>query len=558
MLAFGNKEFRNLQEQVLKNMEDIAAIEGGSLVIGEFGIKVIGQVQTADQLPDPETYEGEYGDAYLVGTETPYDYYIYTRAFEGDEYPTWFNIGVFPQPGPQGPAGEDGAQGPQGPRGIQGPTGATGPMGLQGPQGAKGDKGDKGDTGDTGPQGPAGITYEILGTVEDAASLPPIATVQRNGAYLVGSSAPYDLYVIMGSGTLEWFDAGQVAMGPRGPQGEQGPKGDKGDTGATGPQGEQGIQGIQGPKGDKGDTGATGPKGDTGATGPQGPKGDTGDTGATGAQGPQGEQGIQGIQGPKGDTGAQGPKGDTGDAFAIYETYASISAMNADAANVPTGKFVLIASTESDPDNAKLYVKNDQGSFTFLTDMSGAQGIQGPQGEQGIQGIQGPQGIQGETGPQGPQGIQGPTGPTISAEFDSDYPSQYTAYEQLRQLTIDNETWAIEPSSYVTGVSYDSSTNQLSYTNKTSYGSTTSNTIQLAGDIDIDNQTIIKNSSDELKTAIGGYTATQGSGTQNITLFDGNCTIAIPGASSGQSANRICFELPMYYGDLLYQLKNEA
>lgn len=88
MLAFGNREFRNLQEQVLKNQQDIEAIEGGSMVIGEFGIKVIGQVTTPEQLPDPEIYEGEYGDAYLVGTQAPYDYYIYTRAFEAQEYPT--------------------------------------------------------------------------------------------------------------------------------------------------------------------------------------------------------------------------------------------------------------------------------------------------------------------------------------------------------------------------------------------------------------------------------------------------------------------------------------
>ena len=103
MLAFGNKEFRNLQEQVLENMKNIEAIEGGSMVIGEFGIKVIGQVASPSDLPDPETYEGEYGDAFLVGATTPYDYYIYTRAFENEEYPTWFNIGVFPAPGPQGP-----------------------------------------------------------------------------------------------------------------------------------------------------------------------------------------------------------------------------------------------------------------------------------------------------------------------------------------------------------------------------------------------------------------------------------------------------------------------
>lgn len=152
------------------------------------------------------------------------------------------------------------------------------------------------------------------------------------------------------------------------PEGEQGNKGDKGDTGATG------ATGPQGPKGEKGDTGATGPRGPQGATGPTGP------------QGPQGIQGVQGVPGKD---------------FSIYKTYASVAEMNADAANVPEGEFVMIASTTQDPDNAKLYVKNGEGTFTYLSDLSGAQGIQGPQGEQGIQGLQGIPGPQGETGPRG-------------------------------------------------------------------------------------------------------------------------------------------------------------
>lgn len=131
-----------------------------------------------------------------------------------------------------------------------------------------------------------------------------------------------------------------------------------------------------------------------------GPKGDKGDTGPQGKQGPQGEQGIQGVQ------GVQGPKGDPGDAFQIYEEYASISLMNADVDNVPVGKFVIINSSVSDPDNSKLYIRTNNltdypTGFKFLTDMSGAQGIQGPQGEQGVQGVQG---IQGETGIAGTDG----------------------------------------------------------------------------------------------------------------------------------------------------------
>ena len=106
MLKFGNKEFRNLQEQVFKNMKDIQDIMDGTTVLAEFGIKVVGQVNLVTELPDPSTYTGEFGDAYVVGASEPYDYYIYTRAFEGDETPQWFYLGKFPVPGPQGPQGE--------------------------------------------------------------------------------------------------------------------------------------------------------------------------------------------------------------------------------------------------------------------------------------------------------------------------------------------------------------------------------------------------------------------------------------------------------------------
>ena len=81
-----------------------------------------------------------------------------------------------------------------------------------------------------------------------------------------------------------------------------------------------------------------------------------------------------------------GPQGETGKAFSIYKTYPTIEAMNADAANVPEGSFVLIASTEDDPNNAKLYVKAPD-AFSYLTDMSGAQGIQGEPGKDGAPGV---------------------------------------------------------------------------------------------------------------------------------------------------------------------------
>lgn len=65
------------------------------------GIKVVEHV---DALPIPDS-DYEYGDAYMVGTTTPYDMWIYTRADATHPQDYWFNVGKFPAPGPQGPAG---------------------------------------------------------------------------------------------------------------------------------------------------------------------------------------------------------------------------------------------------------------------------------------------------------------------------------------------------------------------------------------------------------------------------------------------------------------------
>lgn len=113
--------------------------------------------------------------------------------------------------------------------------------------------------------------------------------------------------------------------------------------------------------------------------------------------------------------GPVGPQGPIGEGFSIYKTYTSIELMNEDADNVPVGKFVLITSNVEDPDNAKLYVKNSEGTFSFETDLSGATGIQGPVGPTGPTGAIGNTGAQGPTGPVGslgPTGFTGPTGAT--------------------------------------------------------------------------------------------------------------------------------------------------
>ena len=148
MIIFNNTILANLQEQVKLNMDNIKAIADGALTLGEFGIRVIGQSANVADLPDPVYYPGtqenpptqeevekSYGDAFAMGTQEPYTFYIFTRAFDNSLNPQWMNIGPFPAPGPKGDTGANGATGPQGP---------------------KGDKGDKGDRGPAGPAGPAG------------------------------------------------------------------------------------------------------------------------------------------------------------------------------------------------------------------------------------------------------------------------------------------------------------------------------------------------------------------------------------------------------------------
>ena len=225
--VYDNKTYRNLQQQVKENMENIAELQDLKLV----GIDVNGIVPDYNSLPS----SAEQGQLYAVGSASPYELYVYNNS-------SWVDFGEFPKAGPkgdQGPQGEPGRQGQRGLTGPQGPrgyTGAPGTPGQVGPQGEKGTKGDtgpqgpKGDKGDTGPQGPRGI---------------------RGNQGLQGPE------------------------GPQGPIGPEGPKGDKGDTGERGPQGIKGDVGPQGPKGEKGDTGEQGPEG---PIGPQGPKGDNGDT----------------------------------------------------------------------------------------------------------------------------------------------------------------------------------------------------------------------------------------------------------------------------------------
>ena len=199
MITIDNVQYRNLEEQVKKNMDDIQYILEEEGVLNEFGIKIVGQITSSSQLPDPDTYEGEYGDAYAVGTATPYTLYIYTRANGTHPNDYWFNIGQFPAPG-----------------NIPGPTG---------PQGPAGPAGTRGSTWTNGTGNPTSTSGFLV-----------------NDKYLNTSDGT--VFNFNGS---QWQNVGSI-RGPQGIQGTQGPIGPQGQQGIQGPQGEQGIPGDSTPE----------------------------------------------------------------------------------------------------------------------------------------------------------------------------------------------------------------------------------------------------------------------------------------------------------------------
>ena len=255
MLKYGNKEFRNLEEQVRQNKEDIARHYNMDRVLADFGIRVIGQVATDAELPDPATYEGTYGDAYAVGVEPPYSFHIWTRADVNAGHPEdyWFDIGDLAIVGPQGPQGIQGEKGDKGDKGIgwifftginaETPpsesaengtlalnltTGTVfvrqngawsransimGPQGPQGVQGPRGLQGEQGPQGDQGPRGDVGGIVAIKGVVSMPEQLQSPASLQNlTAAFLVGTSQPYDLYVQVGATpeTAMWLNTGPM------------------------------------------------------------------------------------------------------------------------------------------------------------------------------------------------------------------------------------------------------------------------------------------------------------------------------------------------------------
>ena len=244
LIDYNNKDILNLQEQVLKNTNDINDIAVGQLTLANFGIHVSGILSDSTKLPDVSSYtDNDVGTAYLVGTETPYRLYILTK-IASTGLLEWLDIGNFPQPGTKGDKGDKGDVGAPGQASLwylgstvptvdpkyterdcylnltngdvyyytsgswslygslRGPKGSIGATGPQGPQG------EQGPIGLTGPKGDTGGLVNILGVVATAEELPSVSTVNDTDAYLVGSTDPYDIYVVIHQPNKQWFNIG--------------------------------------------------------------------------------------------------------------------------------------------------------------------------------------------------------------------------------------------------------------------------------------------------------------------------------------------------------------
>ena len=226
------------QCQIEKNRQDIEAIINDAVAFNYIGMKVVGQVNTADELPkkaDYEVWPFDYGDAFAVGTKEPYNYYLWTRAFGAYLSDHWFNIGVFPGPSTvPGPKGETGDTGPA-PNLTIGTVTST----LSQPQVTiegtspnytlnfklqKGDKGEPGTNGRDGVDGKNGkdgtnaVIYTVKGAVDTVSQLPVATSVSTDTAYLVKDGNL--LYgIIVQNGTNIWYNYGSTSVGPRGPAG---------------------------------------------------------------------------------------------------------------------------------------------------------------------------------------------------------------------------------------------------------------------------------------------------------------------------------------------------
>ncbi len=129
-------------------------------------------------------------------------------------------------------------------------------------------------------------------------------------------------------------------------------------------------------------------------------KGKDGTDGIQGIRGEKGETGLQGIQGIQGVKGDKGDKGDDGYPFLIYKEYTDISKFSVD--DFPKiGLMFMIKTEDATSLPVYRYTGETENPYSFVTNLSGSEGIKGDKGDKGEQGIQGEQGIAGQDGKDG-------------------------------------------------------------------------------------------------------------------------------------------------------------
>ena len=260
MIQLNNNQYRNLEEQVLWNKDTILDFINGEKTIAEFGITVLGKLPDISYLPA----SGEnYGDAYLIGTKTPYDMRVWTRNV-ADSTASWVDLGAFPLAGPKGDRGEIGStitasngnpssvptragdyyinnatgywfisvatdtgfgwSSPlftlKGGKGDRGEQGRIGPIGPQGPQGVRGPQGP---VGPQGPKGDNGTAYHLIGLYDKESDLPaPTEEMWARGDAAAIKATPANLLylIVKQNGQYLWVNMGPI--------GGTGPKGDPG------------------------------------------------------------------------------------------------------------------------------------------------------------------------------------------------------------------------------------------------------------------------------------------------------------------------------------------
>jgi hypothetical protein len=114
--------------------EQLKGLKGEKGDVGR-GLQILGRYDTVAEL---NALEAIPGDAYSVGTEQPYDVYIY----DGEN---WINNGAL--------------QGPQGDKGDKGDAFTYEDFTPEQLEGLRGPQGEKGDTGEKGPKPEKGVDY---------------------------------------------------------------------------------------------------------------------------------------------------------------------------------------------------------------------------------------------------------------------------------------------------------------------------------------------------------------------------------------------------------------